>query len=166
MTEAAFIAIGSNIDPEQNLPAAVARLSEFGEVVAVSIVYQTPAIGPSPAPDYLNAAALVRTELEPLPLRERLRRIEADLGRVRTSDRYAPRTIDLDLCLYGSLVLATPELTLPDPGILERAYLAVCLAELDPEFVHPATNRTLEQIAERLRTSAVLRPRTELELPR
>lgn len=166
MSERAFIGLGSNIDPEQNLPAAVQRLAGLGEIVAVSTVYQTPAIGPSPAPDFLNAAVLLSTELEPLQIRKRLRAVEAELGRVRSADRYAPRTIDLDLCLYGARVLDTPELTLPDPDILERAFLAVCLAELDPELVHPVAGETLETIAARLQQDARLTPRPELELCR
>lgn len=162
MTEAAFISLGSNIEPARNLPAALARLGDVGILRAVSQVYQSPAIGPRPAPDFLNAAALVETELLPEEIRLRLRQIESDLGRVRSDDRYAPRPIDLDLCLLGSAILHTPTLRLPDPDILTRPYLALTLAELAPDFVHPETGETLREIAARLPAGAPLVARPEV----
>ncbi len=162
MPEPAFVSLGSNIEPERNLLLAVARLAEIGRLQAVSAVYQTPAIGPRPAPDFLNAAVLIGTNLPPEEIRLRLRRIESDLGRVRSNDRYAPRTIDLDLCLLGNRVVETPELRVPDPDILTRPYLAVTLAELAPDFVHPETDETLAAIAERLRTGANLIARPDV----
>jgi 2-amino-4-hydroxy-6-hydroxymethyldihydropteridine diphosphokinase len=165
LAEKAFIAIGSNIDPLRYLPLAVGRLAELGRLVGVSRVYQNPALGPTPQPDYLNAAVLVETDLAPLDLRTQLRDIEARLGRVRNDDRYAPRTIDLDLCLYAHVVAETPELTLPSPEILCRAYLAVTLAELAPGFQHPVTGEPLRVIADRLRHSVPLIPRTDVLIP-
>lgn len=157
MPELAFLALGSNIDPEDNLPRAVQRLAEIGTVCAVSMVYQNPAIGPAPAPDFLNAAVLVETGLSASEIRLRLRQIETELGRVRTADKYAPRPIDLDLCLLGSQIIESPELTLPDPDLLTRPHLAITLAELAPDFVHPATGEPLTGIAARLRPAAELR---------
>jgi 2-amino-4-hydroxy-6-hydroxymethyldihydropteridine diphosphokinase len=162
LPELAFIALGSNLSPEMNLPLAAGRLAELGRVRGVSMVYQNPAIGPSPAPDFLNAAVLVETELSATEIRDRLRRIEAELGRVRTADKYAPRVIDLDLCLLGSQVLETPELRLPDPDVLTRPHLAIPLAELDPDFPHPVTGEPLGAIAARLRPHADLRPRPDV----
>lgn len=162
MAKKALIALGSNIDPVRYLPAAVAKLTVLGRVAAVSRVYQNAALGPTPQPDFLNAAVLLETDFAPLELRRRLREIEAGLGRVRNDDKYAPRTIDLDLCLYGGIVANTPELTLPSPEITSRAYLAVTLAELDPEFVHPLTGEPLRRIADRLRESARLTPRPQV----
>ncbi|NOR90878.1 MAG: 2-amino-4-hydroxy-6-hydroxymethyldihydropteridine diphosphokinase, partial [Anaerolineales bacterium] len=151
LTELAFIALGSNIDPETNLPLAAARLSELGKPIAVSTVYQNPAIADEPQPDYLNVAVLIETALEPLKIRDKLRKIEADLGRIRTNDKDAPRTIDLDLCMLGDRVLDHELLTLPDPDLLKRAHLAVTTAELRPDFPHPLTGETLEEIANKLR---------------
>ena len=162
MPELAFIALGSNVEPEVNLPRAARRLAEIGALRAVSMVYQNPAIGPSPAPDFLNAAALVETDLAAEEIRERLREIESDLGRVRTSDNYAPRVIDLDLCLLGSQVMETPELRLPDPDVLARAHLAVTLAELAPDFPHPVAGEPLGAIADRLRPAGNLQPRPDV----
>ena len=164
MTELAFIALGSNIDPETNLPLAAARLSELGNPIAVSKVYQNPAIANEPQPDYLNAAILIETALDPLAIREKLREIEADLGRIRTADKFAPRTIDLDLCILGDRVLDHELLSLPDPDLLERAYLAVTLAELRPDFLHPLTGETLEEIAHELQKDAELNPRSDVVL--
>lgn len=164
MVELAFIALGSNIKPVAHLPRAIARLTTLGSLVATSRVYQNPAIAPEPQPDYLNAAALLETDLQPLALRERLRTLEASLGRVRSADPCAPRTIDLDLCLYGSHILAHPLLEIPDPDILTRPHLAVTLAELMPDFVHPQTGETLAAIAERLRPQGDLTLREDVDL--
>lgn len=164
MPEWAFISLGSNIDPEQHLPCAAARLSELGEQLSFSRVYQSPAVGPSPQPDFLNAAAKLRTALDPTAVRERLRAIEAELGRVRSADKFAPRTIDLDLCLFGNTVLKTQSLVLPDPGILTYAHIAVPLAELAPDFHHPETQEPLGRIAQRLSVDDELILREDLEL--
>jgi len=165
VTERAFISLGSNIEPEKYLPLAGKELVRIGTVLAFSSVYQSPAIGRPGHPDFLNAAALIETALSPVEIQSRLREIEETLGRERTADRYAPRTIDLDLCLLGSTVLRTWELELPDPDIVDRACLAVPLAELDPGFPHPVTGETLESIARRLRTETTLTPRPDVLLP-
>lgn len=164
MTELAFIALGSNIDPETNLPLAAARLSELGKPIAISTVYQNPAIADEPQPDYLNAAVLIETTLDPLTIRDKLREIEADLGRIRTEDKFAPRTIDLDLCLLGDRVLDHELISLPDPDLLKRAHLAVTLAELRPDFLHPITGDSLEEIANELQKDAELKPRPDIVL--
>jgi len=164
LTEFAFIALGSNIDPETNLPLAATRLSELGNPIAASTVYQNPAIADEPQPDYLNAAVLIETALNPLAIRDKLREIEADLGRIRTEDKFASRTIDLDLCILGGRVLNHELLSLPDPDILKRAHLAVTLAELRPDFLHPLTGDSLEEIANELQKDAELKPRPDIVL--
>lgn len=162
MTKKAFVSLGSNIDPEENLPLAMRNLGAVGEILAVSMVYQNRAIGPIPQPDFLNAAVLIATDLEPLVIRTKLREIEAEMGRVRSEDKYAPREIDLDLCLFGETIFESPELTLPDPDLLERPHLIVPMAELDPDFIHPITGEKLSQIAESLKDSAKLTPRSDI----
>jgi 2-amino-4-hydroxy-6-hydroxymethyldihydropteridine diphosphokinase len=164
LPERAFVSIGSNIEPEKHLPLAIPRLMDVGMLIAVSQVYQNPAVGPTGQPGFLNAAALVETELPPLDVRSLLRAIEKDLGRVRTDDKYAPRTIDLDLCIYGQLIIDTCELTLPDPEILGRAHLAVPFAELAPGYRHPVTMETLREIADRLLPGSELRLRPDVHL--
>jgi 2-amino-4-hydroxy-6-hydroxymethyldihydropteridine diphosphokinase len=161
-SELAFLSLGSNIDPETHLPAAVRAVQRLGAIRAVSPALESPAWGPTPQPAFVNAAVLLDTLLAPLDLRTGLRFIEASLGRVRTPDRYAPRTIDLDLCLLGARVIDNDVLTLPDPALLERPYLAATLAALFPDFTHPVTGETLQSIARHLAQGADLRELPEL----
>ncbi len=164
LPELAFISLGSNIEPEAHLPRALTRLRQLGRLLACSGVYQNPAIAKEPQPDYLNAAVLIETELSPLKIRERLREIEAQLGRVRTKDKNAPRTIDLDLCLYGDLQMESPELSLPDPDILRRPHLAKTMADLHPSMNYPGTSDTLAQIADALHPGSQLVERLDVLL--
>lgn len=148
----AFIGIGSNIEPEANIQRAVARLARELRITGVSTFYRSEAIGEKPQPAFVNGVVAVETPLPPLELKLKvLRRIEAELGRQRSADKYAPRTIDLDLLLYDDLVLDTPELTLPDPHISERACIAVPLAELAPQLRLPGTGESISEVARRLR---------------
>lgn len=162
MSELVFISLGSNIEPEVHLATAVQRLKELGSLIGLSTVYQNPAVGPTQQPDFLNTAALIETDLTIDAIRDLLRHIEVDLGRVRTEDKYAPRTIDLDLCLFGDLVVETAQFILPDPGLLTLAHLAIPLAELAPDYIHPVTGESLKDIADRLRPSATLLPRPDV----
>lgn len=154
--------MGSNLAPEKNLRLAVNRLHEVGRLIEVSRVYQSPASGAEPQPDFLNAAALVLTNLPLVDTRQQLREIEADLGRVRRSG--AGVAIDLDLCLYGTEILSTSEITIPRPEILDYAFVAVPLAELAPKFLHPMNRQTLSVIANRLRQDSSLTLRTDVLL--
>jgi 2-amino-4-hydroxy-6-hydroxymethyldihydropteridine diphosphokinase len=158
----AFLSLGSNIAPLQHLPAAVHALRRLGTIVGVSPAVESAAWGPGAQPRFVNAAVLLQTMLSPADLHAQLRLLEAALGRVRTSDKFAPRGIDLDLCLYGSSVMEGPPVRLPDPAILERAYLCHTLAALAPDFPHPLTGESLQVIALRLAAGADLRPRPEV----
>ena len=162
VTERAFLSLGSNINPEHNLPRAARELKSLGRLLAVSTVYQNPAVGPTPQPDYLNAAVLLETDLSPHALRVELRRVEERLGRRRTSDKYAPRTIDLDIVLYGSMTVQGAGMTIPDPDLLVRPHVALPVAELDPGHRHPVSGERLGAIAERLRPRATLTPRPDV----
>lgn len=152
--------MGSNIDPEHYLPQALERLSRLGRLVGVSTAYQNPAVGGKPQPDFLNAAALLEVGASSDELRTQLRAIEAELGRVRTTDRYAPRTIDLDLVWMENRIEHSPPL--PDPEIDQRPHLAIPLAELAPDLRHPASGERLRSIADRLRPAASLTPHAGL----
>ena len=136
----------------------------LGGVLGVSRAYQSPAAGPAGQPDFVNAAVLLETDLAPELLRTRLRRVEAELGRRRTADRFAPRPIDLDTVLYDDLVVETPEYTLPDPELLHRPYLAAIVAELDPAALHPVTKERLRDLAARLGGAAGLVERADIDL--
>jgi 2-amino-4-hydroxy-6-hydroxymethyldihydropteridine diphosphokinase len=152
----AFISIGSNIDPTVNVRAAVQALAESVRIARISTVYLSEAEGSLPQPRFYNCVVEVRTELQPAYLKFKvLRRIEAELGRCRTGDRYAPRTIDLDLILYDDVVLNTDGIVLPDPEIARRPFLAVPLSELDPDRVIPGTVASVSEIAGGLAQSAL-----------
>ena len=152
-TELAFIVLGSNIQPEVHLPAAISQLHSVGQMVAVSRAYLSKPEGGRGQPDFLNAAVLIGVTEEPADVRALLRQIETALGRVRTEDKYSSRTIDLDLVLLGDRV--DPDFPLPDPDILTRGHLAVPLAELAPDFCHPITGEALGTIAARLRSGGL-----------
>jgi 2-amino-4-hydroxy-6-hydroxymethyldihydropteridine diphosphokinase len=164
LPDLAFISLGSNIDPEFHLPEAVSRLDAVGHVVRVSSAYRNPAVGPVPQPEFVNAAALVETSLSALEIRRTLRKIEADLGRVRQPDKYAPRVIDLDLCYLGELDEELDGWTVPDRQADRLPHLAIPLAELMPEFHHPRTGETLEAIAKRLSPQSRLRADSSIAL--
>ena len=144
------LSLGSNIAPEEHLKQAVERLREMLPVLAVSRAWKSPAVG-SGGPDFLNAAVLVDTWLNSSMLKQQvLRPIERSLGRERGEDKYAPRTIDIDIVVYASEVL--------DPLLWTQAYLALPVAELLPELVEPISGETLESIASRLVSLAGVSP--------
>jgi len=141
-------------------------LQSLGEIRAVSQAYQSAAAGPAGQPDFVNAAALLETDLSPAALHRELRRIEADLGRRRSADRYAARSIDLDLVLYNDLIEETEDMVLPDPDLLRRPYLAQTMAEVDPGAIHPVTGVTLAENARLLGGASGLTRRPDIALPR
>jgi len=134
----AYIAVGSNIGPEKNVPIAVDLLREKVEVVAVSNFYRTKALHRPEQADYRNGVVAVRTSMTARELKDEiLRPIEEILDRQRSEDKYAPRTVDLDLILYGDEVIRETGLNLPDDDLRERPFIAVPLLELAPELVLP-----------------------------
>ena len=145
-----LIALGSNIEPVKNLPRAILLLNRECPVEAVSPVYAAEPVGSPEAPMFLNAATRIRTSLSPRDLKYGvLRPLEEELGRKRSADRYAPRPIDLDIAIFGSLVVDDPDrgLVIPDPEIATCAHLALPLADLEPHFRHPASGDTLAELA-------------------
>lgn len=141
----AYVAVGSNINPPENVSRALALLREHSRITAVSTVYKTKALGPAAQPDYYNLVIGVETDMPPDEFKRLvLRSIEEELGRTRSEDAYAPRTIDLDLIAYDGLALSTDELTLPDPEIASRPFLSVPLSELEPEITLPGLGRVAD----------------------
>jgi dihydroneopterin aldolase / 2-amino-4-hydroxy-6-hydroxymethyldihydropteridine diphosphokinase len=159
-----FVSLGSNVDPERNLVEAVRRLAACCHLLAVSPVYETRPVGKIEQPNFLNAAALIETVLDAAQFKDQvLRAIEDELGRVRTADKNAPRTVDLDISLFDDQVLDLDNRHIPDPETVRFAHIARPLADLAPEFCHPETGQTLLQIAQALPDAGLAR-RTDLAL--
>lgn len=152
----AFVSAGSNIEPERNMREAVRHLASRVRVTALSTVYLTEPIGSPVQPAYYNCVIEIETDLAPLELKQKvLHRVEQDLGRVRSSDKFAPRTIDLDLILYDRIVMSDEALTLPDPDIFRRPFLIAALHELDPDLILPGTEAPVAEAAKKLRRDAM-----------
>lgn len=162
----AFITLGSNIDPERNLVAAVVRLRQLTRVLKVSSVWESDPVGFLDQPPFCNGAVLIETDLDARRLKDQvLRPIEDDLGRIRDPrNKNAPRTIDLDLALFNREVFVIDGSPIPDVEIAARPFLALPLAELDPDYLHPTEHRTLKQIAAAVREAGALRPRPDIVL--
>ncbi len=147
----ALLLLGSNIDREANFCRAAQRLAELVRVVAFSPVYETEPMGDAAQPCFLNAAALIETELGPEQLKsEVLQRIERELGRVRGPNKNAPRTMDLDVILYGDRVFRLGGRQVPDPELLRYAHIARPAADVAPDWIHPERGLSLRAIADRL----------------
>jgi 2-amino-4-hydroxy-6-hydroxymethyldihydropteridine diphosphokinase len=153
-----FLGLGSNQgEPVRRIEAALRELPERGVLVGrASSLYRTEPVSGPPQDWYVNAVAEVKFEGEPLELLRVCRSIEEKNGR-RRSVRNAPRTLDLDILLFGARVLDSPELTLPHPRFRERRFVLVPLAEIAPDAVDPVTGLTIRELLSRcLDRSAVL----------
>ena len=152
----AAIALGSNLpsrfgERAANLHEALARLAPLGTVEAVSPFFDTAPELVLDQPRFLNAAALLSTDLVPLDLLRHLLAIEAAMGRDRSqATPKGPRIIDLDLLLYDDLVLETPALTLPHPGLTTRAFVLAPLAAIAPNWRHPPTGKIIAELLRHL----------------
>jgi 2-amino-4-hydroxy-6-hydroxymethyldihydropteridine diphosphokinase len=141
------IAIGSNVgDRREHVEWAFARLRErLGAVVTSSIVETDPVDVPEPQEPFLNAAVTGVTDIEPVPLVDLLLSLERQRGRIRPFPR-APRTLDLDLILYGDLIIRTPDVEIPHPRFRQRKFVLEPLAEIAPELRDPVTGRTVREL--------------------
>lgn len=149
-TITAYIGLGSNLaDPVAQIKLARAACAALNGVheLAFSGLYQSPPMGPSDQPDYVNAVMAVATELTAIDLLRALQAIEYQQGRVRTGERWGARTLDLDLLIYGDQQFEQADLTIPHPGITERAFVLYPLYEIAPELVVPGKGRIADLIA-------------------
>jgi len=145
----AYLSIGSNINPEQNIVQSIKLLADATRVIAVSTIWETLPEGGPNQPNYLNGAVIIETPLSAIVLKQQiLIKIEQQLGRVQQLNKFAPRPIDIDIMLFNRDVLQIGQRYIPDAEILERAFVAIPLAELDPTYLHPKTGQTLQEIAQ------------------
>ena len=145
-----YVGLGTNLgDKEQNLRTAVHKIEErIGKIVSLSAFYATAPWGFSSEHTFLNAAACVETLLPPLSVLHLTQEIEREIGRTHKSvgGAYSDRVIDIDLLLYGDLVLDTPELKLPHPLMHERRFVMEPLAEIAPDLVHPILKKKMREL--------------------
>lgn len=150
MNERVFIGLGSNLaDPRAQLRRALDELAALPDssLDATSSLYLSRPMGPQDQPDYINAVASLATGLEPEALLDALQAIEAAHRRVRSGERWGPRTLDLDVLLYGGQILETPRLTVPHPGLPERAFVLYPLAEIAPDLTVPGCGLLADLLA-------------------
>jgi 2-amino-4-hydroxy-6-hydroxymethyldihydropteridine diphosphokinase len=148
-----YVAAGSNVEPERRIAQAVAELAHEFPGVRFSSWYRNRAVG-FEGDDFINLVAGFTTVLPVRALLERLHAIESRCGRERDAPRWAPRSMDLDVLLYGDLECDEPGLKLPRPDLLKRAYMLGPLAELAPEVRHPRAGLTIGELWRRFDQSA------------
>ena len=145
-----YLGLGSNLGQrEENLRQAVAHVGALMAVTAVSAVYETPPWGVTEQPDFLNICLAGETTLPPPLLLTALKAIETRMGRQPTY-RWGPRLIDIDLLFYGDWVVADPDLIIPHPRLVERAFVLAPLADIAPDFIHPQNHKTVSAMLSEL----------------
>lgn len=135
-----YIAIGSNLaSPLEQVKAALDAIGDIphSRVIAVSSFYRTPPLGPQDQPDYLNAAVALETTLDAESLLDHTQHIELQQGRVRKAERWGPRTLDLDIMLFGNQVIQTSRLTVPHYDMKNRGFMLWPLFEIAPDLQFP-----------------------------
>jgi len=155
----AYIGMGGNLatsagPPEATLAAAALRLASLGRLIGRSSLYSTAPVGFAAQPHFVNAVVALDSELTPRQLITALLAIEQEFGRDRTTGiANGPRTLDLDILLYGELEISEPDLRIPHPRLYERAFVLVPLAEIAPQVLDPASGKTMSQWLQTLRQS-------------
>jgi 2-amino-4-hydroxy-6-hydroxymethyldihydropteridine diphosphokinase len=156
----AYIGMGGNLEseagrPEATLAAALGRLCKLGRVVARSRLYSTTPVGYADQPRFVNAVVGIEVKLGPRALLEKLMQIELEFGRERLEGfRNGPRTLDLDILLYGDFVLEENELVIPHPRLRERVFVLAPLAGIAPELREPRSGKTIAELLSEWRASA------------
>ncbi|QWV98061.1 2-amino-4-hydroxy-6-hydroxymethyldihydropteridine diphosphokinase [Geomonas nitrogeniifigens] len=149
MEQCAYIGLGSNIgDRELKLLMAVAELGKLPQtrVTAVSPFYETEPVGGVPQGNFYNAAVRLNTELAPLELLERLKKLETEVFHRVPSERWGARSMDLDILLYGELVFDGAELAIPHPRLAERRFVLQPLSDIAPDLVHPILGKRIIEL--------------------
>ena len=150
-----YLSLGTNLgDRRANLRQAIALLRVEMEVTAVSPLYQTAPWGVTDQPDFLNLCVAAITDKPPQQLLSCLKSIEAELGR-KTSYRWGPRLIDIDILFYDDLILQDEALTIPHASIADRAFVLAPLADIAPDLIHPQTAVSIQTMRDKLDKTAV-----------
>jgi 2-amino-4-hydroxy-6-hydroxymethyldihydropteridine diphosphokinase len=146
MHKVVYLSLGSNVGVRAaNLKAAIEKLGELGSVVVVSSFYETEPVEVTDQPWFLNCVIALETTAQPARLMAELLRIEQEMGRKRAKEK-GPRSIDIDILLFGEVVVNTPELTIPHPSMANRRFVLVPLAEIAPELRHPALHKEIRDL--------------------
>ncbi len=163
MPQLVYLSLGSNVgDREAQLRDAVARLGAAGRVVALSSVYETEPVELTGQPWFLNCAVALETEKSPEELMTAILDIEQEMGRRRVL-RKGPRSIDIDILLFGGTIMDSTELTIPHPAMHQRRFVLEPLAEIAPELQHPVLKKTIRELLDALPPGqAVRRVQSEL----
>ncbi len=146
----AYIGLGSNLDgPSNHVTTALAELAQLPKTLfqQASSLYQTAPVGPTDQPDFINAVCQVKTELQPLDLLQQLQQLENAHQRVRAGERWGPRTLDLDLLLYGDQVIDLPDLQVPHRQLQARCFVLQPLSELNADLHVPGLGAIKELLA-------------------
>jgi 2-amino-4-hydroxy-6-hydroxymethyldihydropteridine diphosphokinase len=150
----AYLSLGSNIQPESNLVKAIDLLQSFGRLERISNAWESESVG-AEGPNYLNACVLLVTPLDQRELKEQaLLPIETSLGRRRTADKFAPRTMDIDIVVFDGISY--------DDKYWEQAFVVIPLAEIYPDFQNPLSEEGIMETAERLRQQVWMETRREV----
>lgn len=150
----AYLSLGSNIQPETNLVKAIERLQKYGRIEKISSAWESESVG-AEGPNYLNACVLLATSFQEAELKKHaLLPIEAELGRRRSADKFAPRTIDIDIVVFDGQSC--------DDKYWEQAFVIVPLAEIHPEYQDPLTKESVMKTATRLRRQVWMEKRPEV----
>jgi len=150
MSSIAYLSLGSNIgDRQTHLLEAIGRLKDLGMVRAISSFYETEPVEFTDQDWFLNCAVTLETDKSPAQLIAALFQIEEQMGRLRIQKK-GPRIIDIDILLFGDAVIRTKELTIPHPAMTTRRFVLEPLAEIAPNAIHPALNKTVQNLLEEL----------------
>ena len=164
MHKIVYLSLGSNLgDREANLRTAIEKLGEFGNIAAVSSFYETEPVEVTAQPWFVNCAVKLDTEKMPRQLISAILALEQSMGRQRKQQK-GPRTIDIDVLLFGSSVIEIPSLTIPHPHLHERRFVLEPLAEIAPDARHPIYKRSMRELRDALPPGQTVRKLSPTQL--